>query len=372
MIRHWCFLLAAIAAVLPGSLNAQQVLERVRVAGFYESYNFKGLDFDRVTEFTIPVGVDLRLGRIGQLALSTGYANIDLRGAGGEPDQSVSGVLDTEVRLGVNVVPGKLIAIATGIIPTGVTTVNREQLAVLGAIASDVIGFSAPTVGSGGGIGGGLAGAVPLGNFALGLGTTVRLPLGYRPISETDDQLKSGMEFRVRAGLEGPLARRTYLRLATVYAARAKDEFGGQTQHGVGHRLVGYLSLSHYVGSVGVTLYGFDVFRGSPQIEPTAVGATQLPKGNLLGAGSRVALPIGQNTEFTPRVEYRVSAQDIEGLGMRRLGRSLRMGADLRQRLSSEFSVVLQGGYVTGDIRVNGSDSDMDGYRAGLHLIVTP
>src|SRR5262249_14520496 len=143
-----------------------------RTAVIFEGYKFDpGLVFNKVVELTIPVGLTAQLGRFGAFALSTGYAKVDLTTA--DPSQlssqSISGLLDTEGRLSINLVPGKLMLLMTGAIPTGTKTVQQEQLPILGALSSDVIGFSAANLGTGGNVGGGLAGAVPIGKFALGL-----------------------------------------------------------------------------------------------------------------------------------------------------------------------------------------------------------
>jgi len=95
--------------------------------------------------------------------VSSGFANVALTSAVPTQlaDQSVSGMLDTEMRLSYNVVPGRLILLATGTIPSGMKTLAQDELFLLGPLSSDIIGFSAPTLGSGGGVGGGFAFAMP-------------------------------------------------------------------------------------------------------------------------------------------------------------------------------------------------------------------
>ncbi len=164
--------LALFAA--PTAVAAQGNLD-VRVSTLFESYSFDaGLPFKKISEFTVPVSITYQLGRFGNVTLSSGYATVSLTSS--DPtqlaDQTLSGVLDTEARLSVNVVPGRLVALFTGSVPTGVKTVAFEELSILGAIASDVIGFSTSNFGTGGSVGGGFAGAVPLGRMAIGFGAT--------------------------------------------------------------------------------------------------------------------------------------------------------------------------------------------------------
>lgn len=365
----------AVCAVVSLPAGAQ-TFSPVRSAVLYESYAFDaGLIFDRVSELTVPVGFDLRLGRFGTLAASTGYARITLRTT--DPtqlaDQDVSGFLDTQLRLSMNLVPGRLVAIVSGNLPTGIKTVEQTELAILGAISSDLIGFAAPAIGSGGSLGGGLAYALPMGRFALGAGATFNLPLAYQPVVGLADDLKPGAEMRLRFGLEGPLSRQTYVRSAFIYAARAKDQVASQTQNGVGNRFIGYLSVNQQLGRMALTLYGFDVFRGEPQIEASAAGAAILPRGNLLVGGFRLAMPLGASMEFTPRAELRFSAAapDTTGAAMERLGASTRLGFDLRRQLSPGTALVLQGGYVTGSVRQATADVGFSGFRSAVHLELT-
>lgn len=369
-------LVLALALVVPATLGAQTRI-RANTAALFESYRFgSGLVFNRVSELTVPLGVTVQLGSLGNVALSSGYARVDLKTA--DPtqlsDQQISGVMDTEVRLSVNILPGKLVALVTGAIPTGVKTVELEELSILGALSSDVIGFAASNLGTGGSVGGGFAGALPLGRFAIGLGATMKQPLGYTPVLGEPDRLTPGNELRFRAGVEGPLARRTYLRAAGIVARTAKDQVGGVTRHGVGNRFIGYLSVNQGLGPASITLYGFDVFRGDPQIEQTAVGAAVLPRGNLLAGGVRVDWPLGPVMSVSPRAEFRVStaAPDTGVTRLERLGRSVRVGLDARRQLTPLLAVVLQGDGVTGHVMQGGSRITFDGFRAALHLELTP
>lgn len=376
-MKRGAMVLGLVGLLLPAQAAAQIALTRARTAVLAESYEFDaGLAVREIREITVPLGLDLRLGRFADLTIASGWADVQFTSADTAQlaDQSVNGVLDTELRLGINAIPGKLILLATGVIPTGIKTVEPSELAILGAIASDVIGFAAPTIGSGGSLGGGFAGALPIGRFAVGLGATYRYPLSYQPVLGDPRELRPGAEFRLRAGVEGPLARTTYVRLAGVYARRGKEELADSTRNGVGDRIIGYLAVNQQWGPVAATVYGFDVYRGSPQIEPTAAGAAVLPKGNLLALGGRLAIALTQQTRVTPRVEYRVSAAapDTSVTGLERLGDSFRFGIDVRQQITRGVAAILQGGAVTGSVVQSGTEVGLNGLRGALHLEITP
>jgi len=220
---------AALLVLTTGAARAQ-VRTAARAQFVYESYTFDpGLPYAKVTEIAVPVGIDLSIGRRIDVTLSSGYVSLDL-----SPDSAyprVSGMIDTEARIGINIVPGRLIAVITGAVPTG-TKVDSAYSTVLAPIASDVIGFAIPTLGAGGSLGGGLVGAVPVGRFAIGLGATYSYPFSYQPFGDAATELIPGSELRARLGVEGPLARTTYMRFAGVFAVRAQDEYGGQLQPG--------------------------------------------------------------------------------------------------------------------------------------------
>jgi hypothetical protein len=375
-----CFL---VLAAMPAQGQARV---SGRSAVFFESYDFPkpdsgpGLVFDRVRELTVPIGLTYDLGRLGSLALSTGYARVTLRSADTArlAHQEVSGLLDTEVRLSLNLVPGRAMLLLTGALPTGTKSVQQQELSVLGAISSDVIGFATSSLGTGGNVGAGLAGAVPLGRWAAGFAGSFKQPLGYQPVIGESRQLKPGSEIRVRGGLEGPLARRTYLRVAGILARTAKDRVAiagsDSVRNGVGNRFITYLSVNQGIGRLGLTLYGFDVLRGDPQIEQTAQGAAILPRGNLLAAGGRVDVPLGAATSLAPNAEWRVSdaAPDEKTKGLERLGGSLRLGVDLRHRLGSSLALILQAGRTGGYVYQSGNRVSLSGFRVAAHVEITP
>jgi hypothetical protein len=329
-----------------------------------------------MSELTVPLGADVRIGRRGSFAVSTGFARVQLltSDTAALKDQTLSGLLDAEVRLAWDVVPGKLIALATGVIPTGSRTVDLQQLAVLGAISSDLIGYAAPSLGSGGNVGGGLIGAVPLGKFSAGLGATFKRSMWYQPVSSNASVLLPGMELRFRAGLEGNLARRTFLRAAAIVARSSPDRLGGSTVNGVGTRVIAYLSVNQAFGKASVSIYGFDVYRGGPQIQDGS--AALLPKGNLISGGARLDYALDAATTISPRFEYRGSAAapaDSTGAGpLQRLGSSFRFGVDARRQIRQGMAAVLQAGGAAGNILQAGASIPFSGMRFALSFEYAP
>lgn len=374
--------LGAALLLLPQAAGAQ-IRSAVRAQAVYEAYTFEyaaGAD-GKIAEFAVPVGIDLSFGRRLDLTISSGFISMDLDSASAH--SKVYGMIDTELRLGYNVIPGRLVAIVSGALPTGARPDAAER-GIVGIVASDVIGLAIPALGTGGRLGGGLVGAVPVGRFALGLGATYTYPFQYQPVNGTADTLQPGSEVRARVGLEGPLARRTFLRAATVFAIRSQDEFNRVPQPEIGQRFIGYLEVRQGVGrQMELTVYGYDVLRASPGFENTGVGQAYLPPGNLLVLGLRHLVPASRTLSIAPRAEWRMSTEKPAtafdannyptGFGsLRKVGSSVRVGVDVRQALGRQFMLQLLGSGLFGEIRPAGTDVSLSGWRAGFIVTYRP
>lgn len=368
---------AVLTALSAQTAGAQFRLRSFRTNVLTESYSFDaGLALSDISEVTVPIGIDLQLSRKLGLTISTGYFSVDLTSAQPDQldDQSLSGTLDTQFRVAYDAVPGKFVLLFNGVLPTGQKTVRRDELSILGAISSDVIGFTAPSLGSGGNVGGGFAGAIPLGGFALGIGATFRQSLSYLPVAGDSASLRPGAEFRLRAGLEGSLLRRSYLRIAAIYASRAKDEVGSLTQNGIGNRIIAYASINQALGNSSITAYVYDVFRSDPQLEATATGAAILPRGNLIGWGARMNLNLSRAMQIVPRFEIRESKQapDENTTELDKVGSSSRLGADLRYQFSRSMALIGQFSIANGSVIQGGQEVNFDGSRFGIQLEYRP
>jgi hypothetical protein len=371
MNRSATLLVLAILLLSNGRMDAQHIVD-IHAAGFGESYTFaEGFDFKKLEQITVPLGVDFRLGRWGELAVSSSWQYTRLHPASSsEPVQVLKGITDTDFRLGLNLVPSRLTLLIGGVIPTGIETVDPRELSVLGAIASDIIGVVTNNTGTGGRVGMGFVGAFPVGRYALGLGATIDNSFEYQPVSDNAAMLKPGNQLRVRLGFEGPLGRRAYLRFAGVYALRTKDKVDGDPVNSIGNRLTGYLSFNQGIASGTLTVYGFDVYRADPQLEPTAVGSAILPAGNLLAFGFRWDIPLARVWSVTPRAEFRnshLAPSEEPDAPLQLAGRSLRGGLDFTRRFGRSFSLVAQGDGLTGFAVQQGARVDLSGFRVALH-----
>ncbi|PYP07974.1 MAG: hypothetical protein DMD59_13585, partial [Gemmatimonadetes bacterium] len=146
-------------------LRGQAATTVARTGATFESYSFgSGLAFTRISEFTIPVTVTQRLGDRIVLDVGTAFVSASVRPVGNNGTIDHSGLVDTDLRATIAVVPGKLVFNLIGTIPTGATTVPDTTIPLFGATATDLLGFTTPSFGSGGGMSAGFASAFKMGS----------------------------------------------------------------------------------------------------------------------------------------------------------------------------------------------------------------
>jgi len=370
---------ALLPFVLAAPLAAQTPVDAgfgttVRSGPIYEGYSIgAGLAFDRISELTVPIAVSQRLGSRLIVDLATAYADASVHAANGSTYR-LAGLVDTDIRAALALVPGRLIFTVVGTLPTGQQTVPDSTLPLFGALATDVLDFTTPSFGSGGGVTAGFATATKWGgSWAVGLGASYRYAASFTPIAGGGD-LKPGNEGRARLGIEGPLGGGKYLRVAVVYTASQHNEYSGggpaaaSDTSVTGDRALVYGSLSAPLGRASLSVYGFEMARLRPRaFNTTYANAIQMPRGNVLALGVRLDRPLSPRATLSPCLEFRHELTD-EGAGLALLGYLVRPGVNLRYRLSGAAAVVLQGQLAFGAVENQGSSSSLVGRRLGVVL----
>ncbi|MQA91598.1 MAG: hypothetical protein GEU90_15475 [Gemmatimonas sp.] len=370
---HPCFRLALIGVflLLPDAVGAQ-VRTEVRTSALYESYGFDdGLGVDNISEASLAMTAATTVGDRVNLTMATGYSRVSAGGADGQA-YDMSGILDTELRFTVEALPDRLTVFGIAQIPNGQNSFEQDDRALVQVLANDVIGFATPNLGSGGGAGGGFALAVPAGPLAVGAALSYQASFAYSPFAESAAELHPGNEFRLRMGIEGPLARRSFLRLSGIFARRAGAEWNSAPTD-IGNLYSGYASFQQGFESSSLTLYLFELYRASGALEQTAVGPALLPRSNVFAAGAQWAYTFADEIQIMPRLELRDSRSALTDSGpLEPLGRTLRVGVDLRRRMTEWMSAVIQGDGVTGSLTAEGADIGVSGYRISAHLQFAP
>ena len=109
MTRARSLLLAVVTLVCPVLASAQMYSTSARTGVYYETLSFgDGIAFSKISELTIPFVLTQRLGNRLTLDLSSAYANASVTEPGGG-EVTYSGLVDTDVRGTIAVIPGRLL-----------------------------------------------------------------------------------------------------------------------------------------------------------------------------------------------------------------------------------------------------------------------
>ena len=366
MTRVHSLFFAVVALVCPALLCAQGYSTSARTGVYYETLTFgSGIAFNRISELTIPFVLTQRLGNRLTVDLSSAYASASVSEPGGG-NVEYSGLVDTDVRGTIAVIPGRLLFNVIGTLPTGAKAVADTMIPLFGATATDLFGFTTPSFGSGGGLSAGFASAFQLGtNWAFGAGASYRQGMAYVPVAGGSEMTPGG-EIRARMGVEGPISGGKYFRGAFVYTKSANNDLGGGSESAIGDRFLLYAALTMPVGNSRLSLYGWDMKRQRPQDFATP-GTISVPSGNVLAVGAKLDKPLNPKTTLAPLLEFRHELTST-GTQMELLGYLLRLGTDLRYRLSERATTVLQAQFASGQLHDQGTTVSIMGPRVGLWI----
>lgn len=361
-------LLLVGAAATHAAAQAAPNATVVRSGVYFESYSFgSGLAFDRISEMTIPFAVTQRFGNRVVVDIGSAFASASVHeAAGGGATIDHSGLIDTDIRATVGVIPGRLLFTLVATLPTGAAEVPDTTIPLFGATATDLLGFTTPGFGSGGGVSAGFASAFKMGqNWAVGTGVSYRQGASYTPVAG-GSEMSPGGEVRARLGIEGPFGGGggKYFRGALIYTTSGANEMsaGGQTL--IGDRALAYAAVSMPLGRNNLSFYGWEMRRLRPRGFDTP-GAISVPRGNVLALGARLERPMSPKVTLVPLLEFR---HEMTGPTetMVLLGYLVRTGSDLRYRLSERATAVVQAQLAFGKLNDEGTSVSLFGPRLGM------
>ena len=349
---------APLAAQGPNDVVGTAARTGVVFDGYYFGPTYA---FDHVVEWTVPVSLSHRLGSSLTVDLSSAYAHAAAATSSGTLE--VSGPTDTDVRMSWAAVSGRLIVSVAGTLPTGKKSLDTSSVPLLSALATEVLNFTTPSFGTGGGVTGGFATAFKLGErWAAGVGGSYRWRAPYTPVAGSGD-LEPGGEGRVRIGVEGPLGGGGYLRGAVVYAGSGVDTLDAGSRSVSGGRLLLYSGLNLPAGRGTLSLYAYDRYRFRPHGYDSTV--VQVPRGNVLALGARLDRSLSAAWSCAPNVEFRHEVAAPATIGsLALLGWLVRPGIDVRYRATGAVTILVQGQAAFGRLADNGSSVSLVGPRA--------
>jgi hypothetical protein len=355
----------ASLALLPAQLGAQPAAQGGAVAALTgvetRGLSFQsGLGIKSVTEVAVPFGVVWTASPRLSLDLGGRYATASRSDSSGST--SISGLTDIQARGVYQIVRDIAVFTVAATLPTGTTKLTAAQLPVAGVIASDLLPFPVANFGSGFNVTTGLALAVPVGGWAIGVAGSYRQNASYTPLADTSLSYKAGGEFRVRAGADR-IVGQSRISLGFTYSTFGEDDFGSSPIFQSGRRYIGQASWSFPIGNLGLALYAWDLYRANG----TVSGGSMTERRNVLALGGVASLQIGRNM-LRPQIEYRVHTIGVSQLS--NAGKLFSLGALLEMPLGERFTLLPVARFDAGNVvdPTSGSAVSFTGWDLGVSL----
>lgn len=365
MIRYRMLLTAA--AIVPAAVHAQTPATPDQRNAWVVGAQARQLRFRTATDqFTVrqvvvPAGLSWRRGAFG---LDLGSAWVDSRLEAGAVSRSVSGLTDTQVRGTYTL--GRDLAVLTvaANLPTGLKEAPLADGSVLGAVSSSFLAFPVPAHGSGAALTGGLAVAVPAGDWNIGLAGSLRWSAEYTPYREgqTAFAYQAGMEGRLRAGVDRVVGR-SRVTAGLTYSTFGTDEFAaGSTVTGAYQPGPRWIAEAATVTAVGarssLSVFGWHYQRTDGDANGVSVGNRERISG--LGAALRSTL--------APAVEAHLGLDGRLARIGETPGRLVGGEAGLGLRLSGRVSLVPTIRYETGRLEPGSGNQTLRGISGSVFL----
>lgn len=366
-------LMAVAAASLPAAALAQGDLPvgSVRVLSGFE---VRGLSFDAglglksASEIAIPFGMMWTASRRLAVDLGVRYASASRTPeTAGQSKATIAGLTDAQIRGVYQVVPDVVVFTVAANLPTGKTKLTGDELLAAGVVASELIPFPVSSFGSGANVTTGLAVAVPLAGWAVGVGGSYRLTAGYTPLATIDSSYKPGGELRIRVGADRVVGQGR-VSLGFTFSSFAEDEFGGSRLFQPGKRYITQGSWSFPIGNLGLALYAWDLYRNAGTL---VVGGGATAKQNVVTGGVVASIQTGRSV-LRPQLEYRLqSVRDNGAGGWTTAGHLLSVSARYQVALSDRFALLPAARFDTGNIGSGGSTFGFTGWGVSVGLRAT-
>jgi hypothetical protein len=338
--------LVIIAAPVAAFAQGDLPVGRLRFLTGFEvrSVSFNaGLGVKTISEMAVPLG--LMYNPSERLALDFGvrYATASRTPEGTAAKGTVSGPTDIQVRGVFQVIPDLVVLTVAGNVPTGKTKLSADELPAAGAVASELIPFPVQSFGTGANVTTGLAVAVPVAGWAVGLAGAYRLSGAYSPMATVDSTYKPGSDLRFRVGADRVIGQGR-VSLGFTFSTFSQDEFGGATIFQPGKRYISQASWSFPVGNLGLALYVWDLYRNAGTV---LLSSSPTEKQNVLTAGVAASVQLGRSV-LRPQVEFRKHTAGVDKLEA--AGQLLSLSARLSMPLSESFALTPAVRFDTGNV----------------------
>jgi hypothetical protein len=336
-----------------------------------------GLGIKSVSEVAVPFAVVWPANARLSFDLGGRYASASRKGSN-DSTATISGLTDIQVRGVYQLIPDLAVLTLSLNLPTGTTKITNNQLLTAGAIASDLLPYPVASFGSGFNATSGVALALPVGGWALGVAGSYRLNGNFTPFADTTGcpvangkagcSYKAGGEFRVRVGADR-LFGQGRLSLGFTYSSFGEDEFGSSPIFQSGKRYIGQGSWAFPIGNVGLQVYMWDLYRSPGSQLITGGAITQ--KRNVLAFGAAGSVQMGRNV-LRPQVEFRIHT--LGDPSLMSAGKLLSLGAQYQMAVGDRFALLPSARFDTGSEKAldgNGNPTSQSASFTGWSVALT-
>ena len=345
-------LFCAGAGALRGQSSDALYTRWAGYTGFqFQTYSISGTAPSKSTEWAIPFVMVAPLGDRMSADLTGHYANAKVSTTG-QPDQTLNGLTDTQVRLLYTLNRDRAVASLSFNLPTGQHTLTVQQFGAYGAVGSNYLSFPVSDFGTAFGVTGGVALAMPAGAWNLGVSGAVRYTGSYTLFADTSGAqgYKPGVEFRGRLGADRLVGQKSRFLLGLTASTFSNDELSGPSTATVGSgklapglRIIGDAGWASALGSSTLTIGVWDYYRVHGTFTDTSGTAFQTPSENIVNAEARLTFAAAPRVSVAPLVSLRNWM-----VGGTNGGTYLSGGVAARFLLSDQFTAGLEGRYSSG------------------------
>ena len=326
-----------VAAPLAAQGNGIYTSTSLTSGAQFKSYTLgDGAQFERISQFAVPVAVVVPVSRRFSLDVGTYFATTSARTTGG--DHTLSGLTDAQLR--GTYVFGRDAGVISVVVnlPTGATLDSADAVSA-GAAASNFLLFPVNSYANGFSVTGGAGITRRIGAWGVGIAGSLRWNAEYSPFQGSglsDISYDPGTEGRIRVGADRLIGQGRF-RLGVTYSTFGDDLYSGSgagasSSYTPGDRFVveGGYSWPGLGGTL--TAYAWNYHRASGAVSDT----TSENGENILAAGLSGRMAMGPNTVFEPALEGRFWSYNAGDGG----GKVVGLAAGIRRRLSDHLALV--------------------------------
>jgi hypothetical protein len=311
-VGRWSAGAAALLFTAPGTAAVAQTpadLQGVNVGAAFETYRFADeavTGIESITLFTAPFTAGARIGsRIG-LSVRGAWARGSMSLADGGTS-TIDGLSDTEVRATLSAGTDLVTISAIALLPTGRDLLAADEVEVAGVVGADVLPFRITNWGSGGGLGGSAALAVPAGEFGVGVSVGYVVTRDYEPIETSPSFVyRPGNQLHVTAALDRTVGQTGKLGLRASLLTYDADRANEINLYRAGNRLEAVASYAFVTGPrSSAIVWGGVHHRDAGEFEEATAGSTVVPASDILFAGIAWRVPFASGV-LQPAGDLRV------------------------------------------------------------------